>query len=87
MHCKDIFRAELVWKVNKTFDKDGTKGSALFKNLCKNHFQAARNISVQNFSLKSDKRLVRLYADIFLDIINKLVKNELKTNDLQECIE
>ena len=55
--------------------------------LFENHFQAARNISVQNFSLKSAKRLVRLYADIFLDIIIKLVKNKLKTNDLQECSE
>ena len=63
-------------------------GSALFKILLyENHFQAARNKNVQNFSLKFAKRLVRLYADIFLDIINKLVKNELKTNDLQECIE
>ena len=37
-------------------------------------FKQPENISVENFSLKSDKRLVRLYADIFLDIIYKLVK-------------
>jgi hypothetical protein len=53
--------------------------------LFENHFQSSRNISVQNLSLKSAKRLGRLYADIFLDKIIKLVENKLKINKLQEC--